>query len=394
MEEVLIKCDRLDYFGRGIGYVDGKIIFVANLLPLEEALVKVIIKKKKYMIGEVIKFIKKSSDRVIPRCSYVNCGCALQSLDYFKTLEFKKNKVTDILKRYSGLDNVVSDIFYGDKFYGYRNKISLKVKSGKLGYFKNGSNELIPISGCALASDKTNEIISILNKADLSSVSSIVIKDFGDILIDIKGNMDISSLKDFAYSIYMDDELVYGEENLLASLGDFKFYVSKDSFFQVNSDVTLKLYNKIIEFLGDNKNKTILDLYCGVGTISLFLSKHFKSVIGAEINREAIKCANLNQKLNNIDNVSFICGDASLELKKLKADFLVVDPPRSGLTLDGINEILRFSPEKIVYVSCDPMTLARDLNYFKDKYDIKEVNLFDMFPWTYHVESLVYCVRK
>lgn len=151
---------------------------------------------------------------------------------------------------------------------------------------------------------------------------------------------------------------------------------------------------KIIEFLGDNKNKTILDLYCGVGTISLFLSKHFKSVIGAEINREAIKCANLNKKLNNIDNVSFICGDASLELKKLKADFLVVDPPRSGLTLDGINEILRFSPEKIVYVSCDPMTLARDLNYFKDKYDIKEVNLFDMFPWTYHVESLVYCVRK
>ena len=394
MEEVLVKCERLDHFGRGIGHILGKIIFVPNLFPSEEALVKIVLNKKKYMVGEVIQLIKKSSDRIESNCPYESCGCALKSIKYEKTLAFKKNKVINILKKYGDLENVVKEIVFSANVYGYRNKISLKVKGGKLGYFKNGSNELIEINRCEIASKRSNEIIKVLKECDLSKVYEIIIKDFGEVMIIIKGNMNIELLKPFSDSIYMNDKLVYGKENVIARLGDLKFYVSKDSFFQVNMNIALKLYNKVLEYLDRGNN--VLDLYCGTGTISLFLSKYFDRVMGIEINEEAIKCANLNKKLNHISNAEFICGDASKKIHNLKfqADSVVVDPPRSGLTSDGINDILKINPKKLVYVSCDPMTLARDLKLLKSNYEIKEVTLFDMFPWTYHVESVVLCIKK
>ena len=394
MEEVLVKCERIDHFGRGIGYVLGKIIFVPNLLPKEEAVVKIVLDKKKYMVGEVIKLVKKSDDRILPKCGYENCGCALKSLDYEKTLEFKKDKVIDILKRYSDLTNVVKEIVPSDNIYGYRNKINLKVKDGKIGYFKNGTNDLIEIKRCEIASPKSNEIISVLKELDLSKVREIIIKDFGEVMIIIKGELDIELLKPLVDSIYMNEKLVYGKENIVASLGEFKFYVSKDSFFQVNTDVALKLYNKVLDYLDVSSGQSVLDLYCGTGTISLFLSKYFEEVVGVEINEEAVKCATLNKNLNNISNVMFICGDVSKELSGLMAELIVVDPPRSGLTSAGINDILRINPDRLVYVSCDSMTLARDLKLFKDNYEVKEVTLFDMFPWTYHVESVCLLVKR
>ena len=392
MEEVLVKCEKLDHFGRGLGHVLGKIIFVPDLLPNEEALVKIILDKKKYMVGEVVQLVKKSNYRIEPKCPYENCGCALKSLDYLKTLEFKKDKVIDILKRYGEIEGVVKEIVSSRNIYAYRNKITLKVKDGKIGYFKNGTNDLIEINRCEIASCKSNEIIDILKRNDLSNVREVIIKDFGEVMLIIKGDMNIEELKPLVNSIYINDRLVYGKENIIAKLGEFKFYVSKDSFFQVNMDVALKLYNKVLDYL--DGGKSVLDLYCGTGTISLFLSKHFDEVTGTEINEEAVKCAFLNKDLNNISNVRFICGDVSKEIHHLKADNIVVDPPRSGLTNEGINDILKISPERFVYVSCDPMTLARDLKLFKEKYKVKEVTLFDMFPWTYHVESVCLLIRK
>lgn len=394
MEEVLVKCERLDHFGRGLGYVSGKIIFVPDLLPNEEALVKIVLDKKKYMVGEVVQLIKKSGNRIIPKCGYDKCGCALKSLNYFKTLEFKKEKVTDILKRYGEIEGVVKEIIPSGNIYAYRNKITLKVKDGKIGYFKNGTNDLIEISRCEIASEKSNEIINILKGSDLSKVREVIIKDFGEIMLIIKGDMDIEVLKPLVSSIYINDNLVYGKENIIANLDDFQFYVSKDSFFQVNMDVALKLYNKVLEYLDKTLGKRVLDLYCGTGTISLFLSKYFDEVTGIEINEEAVKCAFLNKKLNNVSNVRFICGDVSKEIHNLKADNIVVDPPRSGLTIEGINDILKINPDRVVYVSCDPMTLARDLKLLKEKYIVQEVTLFDMFPWTYHVESVCLLLRK
>ncbi len=394
MEEVLVKCERLDHFGRGLGHVSGKIIFVPDLLPNEEALVKIVLDKKKYMVGEVVQLIKKSGNRIIPKCGYDKCGCALKSLNYFKTLEFKKEKVTDILKRYGEIEGVVKEIIPSGNIYAYRNKITLKVKDGKIGYFKNGTNDLIEISRCEIASEKSNEIINILKGSDLSEVREVIIKDFGEIMLIIKGDMDIEVLKPLVSSIYINDNLVYGKENIIANLDDFQFYVSKDSFFQVNMDVVLKLYNKVLEYLDKALGKRVLDLYCGTGTISLFLSKYFDEVTGIEINEEAVKCAFLNKKLNNVSNVRFICGDVSKEIHNLKADNIVVDPPRSGLTIEGINDILKINPDRVVYVSCDPMTLARDLKLLKEKYIVQEVTLFDMFPWTYHVESVCLLLRK
>ncbi len=394
MDEVLVKCEKLDHFGRGLGHILGKIIFVPNLLPNEEALVKIVLDKKKYMVGEIIKLVKKSDDRIVPKCSYENCGCAIKCLNYPKTLEFKKNKVTEILKRYGNLENVIKEIVPSDNIYGYRNKITLKVKGGKIGYFKNGTNELIEINRCEISSEKSNKIIEVLKKCDLSKVCEIIIKDFGEVMIIIKGDMDIEVLKPLTTSIYMNDRLVYGNENIIAQLGDFKFYVSKDSFFQVNTEVALKLYNKVLEYLDNSSGKSILDLYSGTGTISLFLSKYFKEVTAIEINEEAVRCAFLNKELNNISNVRFICGDVSKEIHKLSADNIVVDPPRSGLTIDGINDILKINPERLIYVSCDPMTLARDLKLLGENYEVKEVTLFDMFPWTYHVESVCLLIRK
>ncbi len=383
-KKVLVKCERLDNFGRGIGKVSDKIIFVPNLLPSEEAIVEIVSDKKNYMNGEIISLKKQSLDRVCSNCSYNSCGCSLKSLSYEKTLEYKREKVKDILKRIGGIDFDIKSIVPSDNIFGYRNKISLKVVDGKIGYFKNNSNDLIEIDKCVVATDRINEVIGVLKKCDLSLVFEIIIKDMDELMIIINGKMDVNSLKPFADSIYMNDKLVYGKEKVLKNVLDYKFYVSKDAFFQINDDVTKKLYLKVLEFAGKGDN--VLDLYCGTGTISLLLSKQFKKVTGIEINKEAVSCANENKKLNNIRNINFMCGDANKLTKNLMADVIVVDPARSGLMKDGIKNILNIKPKKIVYVSCNPLSLARDLRELTQFYDVKKIELYDMFPWTHHVE--------
>lgn len=382
---ILVNCEKLDHFGRGIVRYNNKVVFVPNLLPLEEADIEIVSDKKKFMVGKIVKIIKKSPFRITPKCPYENCGCALKHLNYEKTLEYKKNKVIDILKRYADV-TCVKDIISSDNIYGYRNKITLNVR-GKVGYFENETNNLIVIKRCELASEKMNEIIKVLNSEDLSKVQKITIKEFDEIMIIIDGKMDISNLKKYSNSIFMNDKLVYGNERVLANIDSFKFWVSKDSFFQVNNLVS-KLYCKVLDYLPKDENLSVLDLYCGTGTISIFLSKHFKKVTGIEINEEAIKCALDNKKINNISNVSFIVGDVSKKIHDLRAEAIVVDPPRAGLSSETTKDILKMRPKTLVYVSCDPMTLARDLKILKDIYDVKEATLFDMFPWTYHVETV------
>ena len=386
LDEVLVKCERLDNFGRGVSKVGGKVIFVPDLFPGEVALVRITIDKKKFMVGEVISLKEKSKDRIISKCPYDKCGCAFKNLNYEKTLVYKKEKVLDLLKRFGNIDIKNVEIVSSQNIYNYRNKITLKVKNGKIGYFKNGSNDLIEIDKCMLASERTNEIIGILKKEDLSCVREVIIKDMDEVMISIDGDMDISNLKSYADSIYLNEKCVYGKEKIINSLFEYKFLVSKDSFFQVNKDVTLKLYSKVLEYAGSGEKA--VDLYCGTGTISILLSKFFDSVSGIEINSEAVLCANENKELNNINNVSFKCGDANKLVKGMSADVIVVDPARAGLMDLGIKNILEIKPKKIVYVSCDPVTLSRDLKELNKYYDVKDVTLFDMFPFTYHVECV------
>jgi len=387
-----VKCLRLDDKGRGIVKINNKITFVNNLLPEEVGIVKIINNKKNYAEGKLLKLIKESKDRVTPKCPYQNCGCHLKHLDYKKQLEYKQNKEKEILKKFGNLSPKINNIVYDNSINHYRNKITLKVNN-KVGYYTNESHEFLAITRCELVSDKVNELISILNNKDLSNVTQITIKEFKELMIIIKGTMDIANIKNYVDTIYMNDELVQGKPYIETKLKDLTFKISKDSFFQVNKTMTEKLYDIAINYLGKDKNKSVLDLYCGTGTISLLLSQYFKKVIGIEMNKEAIKCANENKKINHIDNVEFICGDASKEIKKLKADKIIVDPPRSGLTKEGINDILKINPETIVYISCDPITLSRDLKILKESYNIEEITPVEMFPNTYHIENVVLLKR-
>ncbi len=387
-----VECIRLDDMGRGIALPLGKTTFINNLLPNEEALIKITQDKKNYSEGEVIKLLKKSSKRITPKCPYLNCGCHLKHLVYEEEIKYKEEKLKNILNKF-GVSNVkINSMVYDNNVSHYRNKITLKVNNG-VGYYSNKTNNFIKIDRCELVSEKVNKLISILNKEDLSNVKEIEIKDFNELMITISGKMEIKNIDKYADIIYMNGLLIKGKPYTETSLNGLTFKISNDSFFQVNKTMTEKLYEIAIKYLGQNKNKTVLDLYCGTGTISLILSQHFKKVIGVEINEEAVKCANINKEINNINNVDFICDDVS-KIKDLKADMIVVDPPRKGLTKEGINEILKINPETLVYISCNPITLARDLKLFSDEYIITDITPVNMFPRTYHMEVVARLQKK
>ncbi|MDD6323177.1 MAG: 23S rRNA (uracil(1939)-C(5))-methyltransferase RlmD [Bacilli bacterium] len=385
----LVECERLDDLGRGIAYIDGKIVFISNLLPTEEAYVEIIQEKKKYSIGKVIKLVKKSKYR----CNDKNTDYSdLSHLKYENQLEYKEKKLTNIFKKF-GIKIKINPIIKGKNIWNYRNKVTLKVEE-KCGYYKNSSHDFLPINFHPLANKNINKIIDIISKENLSNVKEIIIKSYDESMVIIKGTMNISKLKKQVQSIYVNEKCIYGNNYVQAHIDNLKFLVGPESFFQVNSEVTTKLYNEVLKNI-NKEDENILDLYCGAGTISLFLAKKAKRVLGIEINKEAIKCANLNKKLNNIENVDFICGDVSKEIHKIKSktDVIVVDPPRAGLTKEGIDDILKINPPKIIYVSCDPITLARDIALLKN-YEANSSTPFDMFPQTHHVECVSVLHRK
>ncbi len=387
-----VKCLRLDDDARGIVKVNGKITFVPNLLPSETANIKIIKEKRKYNEGEIISLKIKSKNRITTKCPYKNCGCTLAHLDYQKQILYKEEKIKNIIKKFIGEDIKINSIIYDNHIFEYRNKITLKVQN-TLGYYNYMTNNFFPIQKCLLVTTKVNDLINIINKEDLSKVSEITIKEMDEIMLIIKGTMELKNIISKVSSIYMNDRLVYGKKYIKTKLNNFTFNISKDSFFQVNKYMTEILYNEAIKKLPKKSNGTALDLYCGTGTISLLLAPYFKKVIGIEINKEAIECANMNKKINNIINVTFICGDATVVLKDISnINSLVVDPPRAGLTKSGIENIKRISPEEIVYISCNPITLARDLKLLKEHYHIEEITPIEMFPCTHHVECV--CVLK
>ena len=386
-----VKCERLNDQGKGIGYIDQKIIFVPEFLPGDEAYIQITKDKKNYMEGKIIKYLSYSKDRIKPVCPYFNCGCALKDLNYEKQLIFKEEKVKNIIKKFSKLENVVTDIIPSKQIYNYRNKVTLKVKN-KVGYYSAGTNNFLAISACALMHPKINEIIKVLNTLDLSKVKEITIKVFAEVMIIIDGYLDISKLKEYADSIYVSESLVYGNKFIKAKINDLTFLVGKDAFFQVNTSMISTLYNVAISLA--SKKGTALDLFCGTGTISLLLSKYFDKVIGVDINEEAVTCALKNKENNKINNVKFLCGDANTLCQNLKADVIFVDPPRSGLAKTGIKNILDIKPKEIIYISCNPITLARDLNVLKEKYTVEKIIPVDNFPNTYHVESITLLKEK
>lgn len=396
------KIESLDHYGRGITKIDGKIAFIENALPEEIIEVKIDNEKKKYIEGSVLKYIKKSNKRIGVDCPYYNScgGCNIMHLSIADQLKFKQQKIENIIKKYLNDDIKINNIVGCNTNINYRNKVTFQVRES-IGFFKNNTYDIINIDNCLISDKLINNSISYLNKLELKDIKKITCRTgSNELMIIIETNnidLDISTLKEIANSIYLKINSkyihVFGNKYIYETLGNYKFKISPDSFFQVNIDTCLKLYNKVKDYTG--KNKSIIDLYCGTGSIGIFVSKN-NTVIGIEINEFATKDAIENKQINNIDNIDFICGDSGKKLKELnfKPDIIIVDPPRSGLNKETINNILKFNAKEIIYVSCDPMTLVRDLNILNNNYNIEEITPFDMFPNTYHIESISHLTKR
>lgn len=400
-----VEVTKLDHQGRGIAKINDKIIFIPNALPEETVDVDIILEKKKYYEGIIKETINASDKRIKSICPYFEeCGgCQFLNMNYQDSLDYKQNKVEEIMNKYLGIKIKINNIVACDNNLYYRNKTTFQVKND-IGFFKEKTNTLIPVDKCYISDIKINDIYkAIKDNINLTNVKQVIIRATKNTLesmvifktsnyIDNKKIIDI--LKKKVDSIYINDELIYGKGKIIENLCNKNFYISPSSFFQVNTLQAEKLYNKAIEYANIKKEDTVLDLYCGTGTIGIVASNKAKKVIGIELNKEAIKDANENKKLNNINNIEFYAGDVGKILNKnnYKPDIIIVDPPRAGLDSLALAQILNIRPKKLVYVSCDLMTLARDLKLLSNDYDILELTPVDMFPYTAHVESV--CALK
>lgn len=394
------KIEKLDNFGRGISHINNKIVFISNALEDEVVDATTTYSNKKFDEAKVNEIIEVSRMRIKPICPYFDIcgGCNLLHMNYDDQLKFKYNKVKDIIFKYLKENIKVNDVIYSNQF-NYRNKASFEVKE-KLCYKMRKSTNLVDINYCYLLDKNINDIVHVLNNLNLKNINNITIRTGEeDIMVIISGNPTqeiIDALKEKARSIYVNDKLVYGRSNIVSKIDNYEFFVSDKSFFQVNKYNVKNLYDKVLEYAELTGNENILDLYCGTGTIGIYLSKYAKSVIGIEVNEQAIFDANVNKNKNNIENISFICDTTSNINNIVNNDFdvIIVDPPRSGLDKNTINFLINSKAKRVVYVSCDIMTLVRDLNILKQDYDIREITPVDMFPNTYHVETVCILERK
>jgi len=397
MKNVLVE--DLDHFGRGIAHLNSKIVFINNTTKGDVVDIKIISDKKNFSEAKVTKFITKSKDRVEPLCPYFNIcgGCHLQFLKYEDTLTFKKKKVKDLITKNKINYHEYIEIIKNSYPYNYRNKISLKIKEGKIGYYEESTHKLVPINNCLIASSTINKVINNYGLLNIQNGSLTIRSNQNEeVLIIINSNnndydIDILALKSQVkvVGIVYNDKTIYGDNFLYERLNGFLFKISYNSFFQINPYITEQLFNLINENI--TTNSTVLDLYSGVGTLSIVSSQKAKEVIGIEIIPNAVINSTFNAKINKRDNVKFLLGDVKDTINKLKKEFdtVIVDPPRKGLDKNTLDFLIKSKIKKIIYISCDASTLMRDLKILTNTYEIKGYKILDMFSYSYHLESFV-----
>lgn len=430
--------------GNGVGKYNGDVIFVPHTAVGDFVSVKIIKVLKNYSIGKIVDIISPSSDRIVPDCEcFFKCGgCVYRHINYEAELKLKEKRVSDCVNRIAKIDIAPCRIVSDGNINRYRNKSQLPVGSnGEIGFYANHSHRIIECQDCLLQPEIFNKEISALKKYINISGASCYDSEIGNGLIrhlflrcskDCKQIMIVlvingdtipqtelfvslskeafgDSLKSVVLNInkrnnnvILGDKniTVYGAEYIEDEICGIKVRLSPNSFYQVNREMAELLYRKAGGY-ANTSGKTVLDLYCGTGTIGLSMANEAKNIIGVEIVEEAVNDAKLNAKANGITNAEFICADAFkavLELKKrkLKPDVVILDPPRKGCDSEVIETVTEdFSPERIVYVSCNPATLARDLNIFKDNgYILSEYTPFDLFPRTAHVETVSLLIKS
>ena len=446
-DHVTGKCVDLSFEGKGVVKLSYGTVFVDGLFPGEEAEIEIQYKRAGSYFGKVFRLIKKSPDRIQPKCGVCTAcgGCQLQQLAYHAQLEYKTKKVADAFRR-NKVENIkVLPCISAENPYEYRNKIQVPIgrdPHGHIvsGFYRSGTHKIIPIDKCWIEDPKAGKIILELknlmkefhyspydedNRSGL--IRHVLIRTsyhYDEVMVTLVTNQDefkgknnfvkewikrcpnIKSLiqnintRDTNVILGEKERTLYGPSVIKDSILGVDFLISSKSFFQVNPVQVEKLYGKALEFANLSKDENVLDAYCGIGTISLCASKYVKKVTGVEIVKEAIVDAKKNAKLNNLENAEFLLGDAGEVFERLtvqgeKYSTVFVDPPRKGLDQKFIDTLLRLAPKKVVYVSCDPETLARDVKLLSEKYEIKQVQPVDMFPMTFHVETIVgLCLKQ
>lgn len=375
-----------DNIGNGICRIDNMVVFVKSALKDDYLEIKIDKVKKNYAYAYIKKILNPSKNRIISKCKYYDScgGCTFLHTTYNHEREIKHNYIEKLFDR-------KVDYLPSKKELNYRNKVTLHVKNGIIGMYSENTHNICEINECLLLNPKINEKIKELKRFDLSKVNEIMIRCINNkIMISVKSTIDDINLKNIKCdSLYINNELIKGEKYLIDEVKNFKFTIYPESFYQVNKDTMISLYDKAYDLL--NKSKSLLDLYCGTGTIGIWMSNKFDKVTGVEINSSAISNANINKELNNINNIGFICNDA--KNIKNKFDTIIVDPPRNGLSV-YVHEYLNNSgASEIIYISCNPNTLKRDIE-FMNHYEIKSISCADMFPRTKHVECVCLLMRK
>jgi len=416
---------------------DGYTVFVEDLLKGEKAEIVITERRKNYGFGKVVERLERSPYRAAPKCKhFYECGgCQMMHMDYDLQVHFKQYRVESLLKRNGFEDAIVNDTISMMNPYHYRNKVEIKFAEGtkgvEVGFFQNKSHQLVNLEECYIMPKKTFETMNLMrNLANEFSVkayndqtktgllkSAVIRESFSNkeivILINTtseafpnqeafvkKLTTKIPEIKGIGRSISIDEstlsrdpiEMIYGKDHLTDKINGLTFEIGFRSFFQTNTLQTEKLYAKALEYASLSGKDKVIDAYCGIGTIGLSASKDSYKVFGIEVVRQAIVDAKRNAEINKIDNAFFEVGTSESVIqkwKKYKFDVIFVDPPRKGCDKEFIDTLIAMKIPKIVYISCDPATLVRDIKLLKEAgYELKEVTPVDMFPQTTHVESV------
>ena len=446
-QEYIVEIIDNGFEGEGIAKIDNFTIFVPGAIKGEKVKVLIVKVLSSHAFGKIIEIIDKAEARQDTDCAtYKRCGgCSLRHVKYEETLKMKQNAVQSLVNKTLKNKLQVQNTVGMENPFHYRNKAQYPLgvnKDGEavIGVFANRTHEVIPMEKCFIQNPISEEIakfilefikvnkISIYNeKTGKGLFRHIVIKvgiktnqimcvlvvngksipnelELIEKLIErfpnIKTIVKNINMKNTNVILGQENINVYGDGYIEDILGDYTFKISPLSFYQVNPIQAEKLYNLGVEMAQISKEDTVFDLYCGIGTISLFMAKYAKKVYGIEIVKEAVDAAKDNAVLNEVNNTEFFAGDVEIVLddlinnKGVKADIVMFDPPRKGLDKNSINNILKIRPKKIVYISCNPATLVRDLAEFEEDYEIKTIIPVDMFPWTSHVECVAVLYAK
>ena len=395
-----------DHFGDGIAKIGDKLVFVQHGLTGDCCRIVITDIKKTFAVAKIKKIFQASLERVKPTCPYYEeCGgCSLMHQLEKKQLAFKENKVRELFSRFAGIsDFEIESISHGQLIH-YRNKVVFHGSNGELGFYQEKSRDLTPIQQCLLVDEEIDQVYQrmrgyLMTYPDEEVLEVMIRKtSLKELMLVVKGKVNSEHLcsffQDFPLaSFLLNGEVISGKRYITEKIFDFQFRILPEAFFQVNYDMMLNLYQKVINYYRDKHYRKVLDLYSGTGTIGLLLTPYVEEVVGIEVVEDAVQAAKMNQAINQIDNISFIQGKVEDYIEEFKQiDSLVVDPPRSGLDNKTITTILRILPDSIVYVSCDPVTLARDLKRLLSTYQLSHIHLVDMFPNTYHVECV--CLLK